>query len=88
MVLRRGKNASYALWAWHDALASGDSASARKSCSLVMYSVDGKPVARYHLENAWPSKIDGRSPTVTSAAGQVDSVTLVCDEVLPVALDA
>ena len=31
---------------------------ARKSCSLVMYDDDGKPVARYHLENAWPSKIE------------------------------
>jgi T4-like virus tail tube protein gp19 len=25
---------------------------------LVMYDSNSKPVARYHLENAWPSKID------------------------------
>jgi hypothetical protein len=23
--------------------------------SLVMYAYDGKPVVRYHLENAWPA---------------------------------
>ncbi len=23
--------------------------------SLVMYAYDGKPVARYHLEDAWPA---------------------------------
>jgi hypothetical protein len=28
----------------------------RSSCSLVMYNYSGKPVARYHLEHAWPSK--------------------------------
>ncbi len=38
--------------------ASGNMAAARESCSLVMYNVDGKPVARYHLEDAWPSKIE------------------------------
>ena len=36
----------------------GDMAAARKSCSLVMFNTKGKPVARYHLENAWPSKIE------------------------------
>ncbi len=25
---------------------------------IVMYASDGKPVARYHLEHAWPTKID------------------------------
>jgi bacteriocin-like protein len=29
----------------------------RPSSSLVMYSTDGKPVARYHLSEAWPSTI-------------------------------
>jgi hypothetical protein len=24
---------------------------------LVMYATDGAPVARYHLETAWPSKL-------------------------------
>ena len=32
-----------------------DAVSGGKS-GLVMYCYDGKPVARYHLEAAWPSK--------------------------------
>ena len=46
------------LWLWHEAVLMGDIVAARKSCSLVMYATDGTPVARYHLEMAWPSKLE------------------------------
>jgi T4-like virus tail tube protein gp19 len=49
--LKRGKNQSMELHAWH-------ASAARKSASLVMYATDGTPVARYHLELAWPAKIE------------------------------
>ena len=58
VILKRGKNNSMELWSWHEAVLAGDMAAARKSCSLVMYNTDGKPVARYHMENAWPAKIE------------------------------
>jgi hypothetical protein len=29
-----------------------------ESVDLVMYSTDGAPVARYHLENAWPTRVE------------------------------
>jgi hypothetical protein len=35
-----------------------DWTAARKSASLVMYDTSGSPVARYHLENAWPAKVE------------------------------
>jgi phage tail-like protein len=44
-----------------------------------MYNTDGKPVARYHLEHAWPAKLEigtlgaGRTEVLT------ESVTLVCE---------
>jgi phage tail-like protein len=41
---------------WLDAAQAGKMTEARKSCSLVMYDAENKPVARFHLENAWPSK--------------------------------
>jgi phage tail-like protein len=69
VVLKRGKNSSMELWAWHEAVRTGDMAAARKSASLVMYNYDGKPVARYHLENAWPSKIELQMATPTQDAG-------------------
>jgi hypothetical protein len=30
----------------------------RSDPDVVMLSADGKPVARYHLEHAWPSKLE------------------------------
>ncbi len=81
LTLKRGKNTSMELWAWHEAVLTGQVAAARKSCSLVMYNNEGKSVARYHLENAWPSKIEigvlkaGRSEVLT------ESVTIVCEHI-------
>jgi len=41
---------------WLEAAQAGMMDQARKSCSLVMYDAENKPVARFYLENAWPSK--------------------------------
>ena len=41
---------------WLEAAQAGKMAEARKSCSLVMFDAENKPVARFYLENAWPSK--------------------------------
>ncbi|MGH7588251.1 MAG: phage tail protein [Gemmatimonadota bacterium] len=74
VVLKRGKNSSMDMWAWHEAARSGDMAAARKSATLVMYDYDGKPVARYHLVNAWPSKIE--TGGLESGTGKVAVETL------------
>jgi phage tail-like protein len=63
----------------------GQLAAARKSCSLVMYDTQGQPVARYHLEGAWPSKLEVGSVTEGSAEVVVETVTLTCDRVQRVA---
>lgn len=41
---------------WLEAAQAGMMEQARKSCSLVMYDAENKPVARFYLENAWPTK--------------------------------
>lgn len=41
---------------WLEAAQAGMMEQARKSCSLVMYDAENKPVARFYLENAWPSR--------------------------------
>ena len=41
---------------WLEAAQAGMMDQARKSCSLVMYDAENKPVARFYLENAWPIK--------------------------------
>ena len=85
VTLKRGKNNSMEIFLWHESVVQGDTLAARKSCSLVMYNTDGKPVARYHLEMAWPAKIEigalkaGASEvlieTLVLAADQIDSAT-------------
>ena len=58
IVLKRAQTQDPQMWSWHEAARFGEMGAARKSCSLVMFDADGKPVARYHLENAWPCKIE------------------------------
>ena len=85
LVLKRGKNTSMELWAWHEAVLNGDIVAARKSCSLVMYSTDGKPVARYHLEHAWPSKLEIGGLKAGASEVLMETVTLVCEHIQRVA---
>ena len=85
VVLKRGKNASMELWAWHEAVMYGKMDLARKSCSLVMYDVDGKPVARYYMENAWPAKLEVGGMRAGSSEVLTESVTIVCEHLQRVA---
>jgi phage tail-like protein len=85
VVLKRGKNASMELWAWHEAVLLGDIVAARKSCSLVMYNYDGKPVSRYHLEHAWPAKLEIGALKAGASEVLMETVTIVCESIQRVA---
>jgi phage tail-like protein len=80
LTLKRGKNSSMELWTWHEAVRSSH-AGARKSCSLVIYNTDGKPVARYHLENAWPSKLEIGTLKVNTSMVLTEIVTIVSERI-------
>jgi phage tail-like protein len=79
--LSRGKNASMELWAWHEAVLQGNIVAARKSCSLIMYNYDGAPVARYHLEQAWPSKLEVGGLKAGASEVLMETVTIVCEHI-------
>jgi phage tail-like protein len=81
ITLKRGKNTSTELWSWHEAVLNGDIAQARKSCSLVMYGFDGKPVARYHCENAWPAKLEVGALKAGASEVLMETVTIVCENI-------
>jgi phage tail-like protein len=81
IVLKRGKNTSMELWAWHEAVLQGNIVAARKSCSLIMYNFDGAPVARYHLENAWPSKLEISALKAGASEVLMETVTIVCEHI-------
>jgi phage tail-like protein len=81
LKLSRGKNSSMELWAWHEAVLQGNIVAARKSCSLIMYNFDGAPVARYHLENAWPSKLEISALKAGASEVLMETVTIVCEHI-------
>lgn len=85
LVLKRGKNTGMELWAWHEAVLMGNIVAARKSCSLIMYNSDGKPVARYHCEHAWPAKIEIGALRAGASEVLMETVTIVCEHIQRVA---
>jgi phage tail-like protein len=82
VVLKRGLTQGLELWSWHEAVRNGDIAAARKSASLVIHDASGKPVGRYHLENAWPSKVEVDGLTATGGSQVLfETVTFVADNI-------
>jgi phage tail-like protein len=86
LTFKRAQTADPQMWAWHESARLGQMGAARKSCSLVMYDSANKPVARYHLENAWPAKIELGALKAGSAEILTETVTLVCDNLQRVAV--
>jgi phage tail-like protein len=54
---------------------------ARRSATVVVFAVDGSPVARYHLENAWPSKLEIGSLISGGSRVVVEKLTLTYEDV-------
>lgn len=78
VALRRDMNRDLSMSAWHEAVLLNGGA-ARKSCSLLMYDAEGKPVSRYNLTNAWPSKVEIGSLKAGSAEVLMETVTMTCE---------
>lgn len=78
-VLKRGMSRSLELNAWHELVLLGDVAAARKDATLTIYDVEGKPVARYHLENAWPAKIEIGALKAGASEVLMETVTMTAE---------
>jgi phage tail-like protein len=76
VTLRRGLTRNIELAAWHELVILGDVAAARKNVSLTMYDPSGDPVARYHLTNAWPSKLEIGGLKAGAGTVLLETVTL------------
>lgn len=75
ITLKRGITDSMDMWTWRGQVESGQIASARKNGSIVMFSAEGKEMARWNLVNAWPSKLTG--PTADAATAKIGIEELV-----------
>jgi phage tail-like protein len=84
VTLTRGHSSDPGIFAWHQSVVEGQGAAVRKNCTITMFDASGGPIARYHLENAWPSKVDVSS--LEASGGLRERVTLVCDDVIRVTL--
>jgi phage tail-like protein len=79
VTLRRAVTGDMQMSAWHDSAVEGRTGEVRKHAALVMYDNDGHPVARYHLENAWPSQLEVAPLKAGSNEVLYETVTLMCD---------
>ena len=78
VTLKRGMTRNIELAAWHELVILGDVA-ARKNVTLTMYDVTGDPVVRYHLTNAWPSKLEIGALKAGASSALTETVTLVAE---------
>jgi phage tail-like protein len=79
VTLKRGMTKNLEMAAWHELVIMGDVAAARKSCSLAMFNTKGDPVARYHLTDAWPAKIEIGALKAGASEVLTETVTIVCE---------
>jgi phage tail-like protein len=79
VTLRRGMTRNIELAAWHELVILGDVGAARKNVSLTMYNTKGDPVARYHLTNAWPSKLEIDALKAGASSVLTETVTLTAE---------
>jgi phage tail-like protein len=66
VTLKRGITSTMDMWIWRKLVETGKIDEARKNGSIVMYSTDGTPMARWNLVNAWPSKLTGPTANATN----------------------
>jgi phage tail-like protein len=77
VTLKRGITSDTEIWKWREKVVAGDIKGARSGGSIVMYDYNFEEVARWNLENAWPSKVSG--PQFKSDGNEygVEELTLV-----------
>jgi phage tail-like protein len=72
IVLKRGFTGDRTLYDWATMNATGNVV--KRSVMVTVNNAQGQPVARYHLENAWPSKWEG--PTLNASGNDVALETI------------
>ena len=79
VTLKRGMTRSLEMAAWHELVLLGDVAAAQKNVTLTMLDAKGDPVARWHLTNAWPSKIEIDELKAGDSSPLLETVTMTCE---------
>lgn len=77
ITLKRGVTDMMDVWEWRQMVVDGKIDDARVNASIIAYSQDGQEVARWNLENAWPSKVSGPEMDAGSTNYLVEEITIV-----------
>jgi phage tail-like protein len=76
VTLKRGITSLKDIWDWRKMVEDGNIGGARKHATITMYDQSLSAVARWNLENAWPTKVSGPSLQSDSNAFGVEEVTI------------
>jgi phage tail-like protein len=69
ITLKRGITDAMDMWDWRKLVEEGKIDDARKNGSIVMFSQEGKELARWEFISAWPNKLTG--PAANANANEV-----------------
>lgn len=77
VTLKRGVTSSIDVWDWRQQIIDGNVEDARTNCSIVAYNQANEEIARWNLDNAWPSKVTGPEMDAGSTDYMVEEITIV-----------
>jgi len=77
VTLKRGITATMDMWTWRKFVEDGKMDEARLNGSIIMHAQDGKPMARWDLIRAWPSKLTGPSANATNNEVGIEELEIV-----------
>ncbi len=75
--LKRGVTSSIDVWDWRQQIVEGKVEDARTNCSIIAYNQANEEIARWNLDNAWPSKVTGPDMDAGSGDYMVEEITIV-----------
>ena len=79
VTLKRGVTSSIDIWEWRQQVVDGKVDDARTNCSVTAYNQANEEIARWNLDNAWPSKVVGPEMDSGSQDYMIEEVTIVHD---------
>lgn len=77
ITLKRGITSNLDIWNWRQEIEEGKVDSARVSGTVKMHAEDGTPIAMWHFERGWPSKVTGPQVKADSNEYGVEELTIV-----------
>lgn len=80
ITLKRGITDAMDLWDWRKLVEQGKVNDARKNGSIVMFSTEGQEMARWNIENAWPSKLTGPTADAKSNQPGIEELEIVFEK--------